>query len=73
MKRKPEPRRVSRGVRIEQPNDQEVIVIVQKARNAGTSLAVQDTRDVILKARKGGRRWLIWNGGGRAVELKGKA
>jgi hypothetical protein len=26
-------------------------------------------KDIILKD-KDGRRWLIWNGGGRAVELK---
>jgi hypothetical protein len=61
---------VSRGVRIEQPDD-EVVIVTGGGRNQGKSLTVEAMRDVILKARKGGRRWLIHNGGGRAVELKG--
>jgi hypothetical protein len=65
-KSKPEPRRVSRGSVIH-----DEIVHVDVAKTKAPTPNIFDGKDVILKARKGGRRWLIHNGGGRAVELKG--
>jgi hypothetical protein len=47
------------------------IVHVDVAKTKAPTPNIFDGKDVILKARKGGRRWLIHNGGGRAVELKG--
>jgi hypothetical protein len=67
---KASPRRtVSREVRISN-DDEGIEVLKPKSLNIG-KIVDRAAQGIILKGRDGSR-WLIWHGGGRAVELKAK-